>query len=105
VGRWRRHSRRGQAGGSGRPGGGYERAHFHIDAQDPVEAIKLRLEQRGADAKSLAGIIGSRTRVYEVLRGGRPLTLQMIRRLHQHLQIPAELLIRPTRVRTRKAAA
>jgi HTH-type transcriptional regulator/antitoxin HigA len=83
----------------------YERAHFHFDAPNPIEAIKFRLEQQGEDAKSLVGIIGSRTRVYEVLRGDRPLTLQMIRRLHEHLQIPAELLIRPSRVRGRKAAA
>ncbi|MGA2169575.1 MAG: transcriptional regulator [Terracidiphilus sp.] len=83
----------------------WERTHFPIDAPDPLEAIKFRLEQQGADAKSLVGVIGSRTRVYEVLRGDRPLTLQMIRRLHEHLQIPAEVLIRPSRNRGRKAAA
>jgi HTH-type transcriptional regulator/antitoxin HigA len=84
---------------------GYERVHFPIDAPDALEAIKFRLEQQGADAKSLVGVIGSRTRVYEVLRGDRALTLQMIRRLHEHLQIPAEVLIRPVRGRGRKVAA
>jgi HTH-type transcriptional regulator/antitoxin HigA len=83
----------------------YERVHFPIDAPDPIEAIRFRLEQQGEDPKSLVGVIGSRTRVYEVLRGNRPLTLPMIRRLHQRLQIPAEVLIRAGRGKGRKAAA
>ena len=78
----------------------YEQAHFPIDAPDPIEAIKFRLEQQGADKKMLIGVIGNRTRVYEVLRRDRPLSLSMIRRLNQTLNIPAEVLIRP--VRTRK---
>lgn len=81
----------------------YERAHFPMDTPDPVEAIKFRLEQQGADKKSLIGVIGNRTRVYEVLRRDRPLSLHMIRRLSQTLNIPAEVLIRP--VRTRKHTA
>jgi HTH-type transcriptional regulator/antitoxin HigA len=83
----------------------YERAHFPIDAPDPLEAIRFRLEQQGEDPKSLVGVIGSRTRVYEVLRGDRPLTLPMIRRLHKRLQIPAEVLIRAGRGKGRRAAA
>src|ERR1700677_1522226 len=83
----------------------YERAHFPIDAPNPLKPIKFGLEKQGADAKSLVGVIGSRARVYEVLRGDRPLTLPMIRRLHEHLQIPAEVLIRPSRNRARKVAA
>ncbi len=82
----------------------YERVHFPIDAPDPIAAIKFRLEQRGEDAKSLIGIIGSRTRVYEVLRGDRPLSLKMIRELHKHLEIPAEILIGQQRRSRRKAA-
>ena len=46
----------------------YEQAHFPMDAPDPIEAIKFRLEQQGADQKALIGVIGNRTRVYEVLR-------------------------------------
>ena len=46
----------------------YEQAHFPMDAPDPIEAIKFRLEQQGADKKALIGVIGNRTRVYEVLR-------------------------------------
>ena len=79
----------------------YEQAHFPIDAPDPIEAIKFRLEQQGADKKALIGLIGSRTRVHEVLRRDRTLSLAMIRRLHQTLNIPAEVLIRPVRRRKR----
>ena len=79
----------------------YEQAHFPIDAPDPIEAIEFRLEQQGADKKNLVGVIGNRTRVYEVLRRDRPLSLAMIRRLHKTLHIPAEVLIRPVRRRRR----
>lgn len=82
----------------------YERTHFPIDVPDPVEAIRFRLEQQGKDVKSLVGVIGSRTRVYEVLRGDRRLTLPMIRRLHKHLRIPAEVLIRTGSEKRGKAA-
>jgi len=81
----------------------YEQAHFPIDAPDPIEAIKFRLEQQGADKKTLIGVIGNRTRVYEVLRRDRALSLAMIRRLNRTLNIPAEVLIRPVRKRNRTA--
>ncbi len=81
----------------------YEEAQFPMDTPDPIEAIKFRLEQQGADKKSLVGVIGNRTRVYEVLRRDRPLSLAMIRRLNQKLNIPAEVLIRPVRKRKRTA--
>jgi HTH-type transcriptional regulator/antitoxin HigA len=83
----------------------YEEAHFPIDMPDPIEAIKFRLEQRGEDKKVLVGIIGNRTRVYEVLRRDRALSLAMIRRLNKQLRIPAEVLIRPVRIRRKKQAA
>jgi HTH-type transcriptional regulator/antitoxin HigA len=76
-----------------------------MDLPDPIEAIKFRLEQQGVDKKALIGIIGNRTRVYEVLRGDRALSLSMIRQLNERLKIPAEILIRPIRVRKRKQAA
>jgi len=82
----------------------YERTHFPIDVPDPLEAIRFRLEQQGKDVKSLVGVIGSRTRVYEVLRGDRSLTLPMIRRLHKHLRIPAEVLIRDRSEKQGRAA-
>ncbi len=77
----------------------YEQAHFPLNAPDPIEAIKFRLEQQGKDQKALIGVIGNRTRVYEVLRRDRALSLSMIRRLNQRLKIPAEVLIRPVRIR------
>lgn len=80
----------------------YERLHHRIDAPDPIDAIRFRLEQQGADYTSLVGIIGHRTRVYEVMRGDRPLSLEMIRRLNKRLQIPAEVLIKPSRRVRRK---
>jgi HTH-type transcriptional regulator/antitoxin HigA len=83
----------------------YEEAHFPMDMPDPLDAIKFRLEQQGEDQKSLIGIIGNRTRVYEVLRGDRALSLAMIRQLNEHLKIPAEVLIRPVRLRKKMQAA
>jgi HTH-type transcriptional regulator/antitoxin HigA len=75
----------------------YERQHYPVDLPDPVEAIKFRLEQEGKDYRALIGVIGQRTRVYEVMRRARPLSLNMIRKLHSRLEIPAEVLIQPAR--------
>jgi HTH-type transcriptional regulator/antitoxin HigA len=83
----------------------YEAAQFPMDTPDPIEAIKFRLEQQGVDKKALIGIIGNRTRVYEVLRRDRALSLSMIQKLNRQLNIPAEVLIRPIRVRKKKLAA
>jgi HTH-type transcriptional regulator/antitoxin HigA len=83
----------------------YEEAHFPMDLPDPIEAIKFRLEQQGADKKALIGIIGNRSRVHEVLRRDRPLSLAMIRQLNEKLGIPAEILIRPIQIRRTKLAA
>lgn len=71
----------------------YEDRQFPMDAPDPVEAIKFRMEQLGKAQSDLAPILGSRAKVSEVLSGKRELTLKMIRALHQHLDIPAEILI------------
>ncbi|MGH8337778.1 MAG: helix-turn-helix domain-containing protein, partial [Gammaproteobacteria bacterium] len=73
----------------------YEREHWPIDPPDPVEAIRFRLEQQGLDATALVGVIGTRSRVYEVMHGRRKLSLAMIRSLHERFGIPAEVLIRP----------
>src|SRR5690348_3175706 len=83
----------------------YEEAHFPIDFPDPVEAIKFRLEQQGEDKKALVGVIGNRTRVYEILRRDRPLSLAMIRRLNAKFHILAEILIRPVKIRKKRQAA
>ena len=82
----------------------YERAHYPMAPPDPIAAIRFRLEQAELGPSALIGVIGSRTRVYEVLRGDRPLTLPMIQRLHGRLGIPAQALIRPAAKKRRRAA-
>jgi HTH-type transcriptional regulator / antitoxin HigA len=82
----------------------YEREHYPVDPPDAVAAIRFRLEQQDLSPKALVGVIGSRTRVYEVLRGSRPLSLAMIRRLHARFGIPADVLIRPVTRRPKRAA-
>jgi HTH-type transcriptional regulator/antitoxin HigA len=77
----------------------YEQKHCPIDPPDPIEAIRVRLEQQGLDARAPIGVIGGRSRVYEVMERKRPLSLEMIRRLHQRFGIAAEALIRPSRLR------
>jgi HTH-type transcriptional regulator/antitoxin HigA len=71
----------------------YENKHFPIEAPDPIEAIKFRMEQSGLTVKDLEPLIGKSNRVYEILNRKRPLTLAMIRRLHHGLGIPADILI------------
>ena len=71
----------------------YEAKHFPIDAPDPIEAIRFRMEQGGLTVKDLVPSIGQPNRVYEVLNRKRWLTLEMIRNLHRNLGIPAESLI------------
>lgn len=61
---------------------------------DPIEAIRFRMDQMGLKAADLVDIIGSRSKVSEVLRRRRTLSLSMIRRLHARLGVPAEVLIR-----------
>jgi HTH-type transcriptional regulator / antitoxin HigA len=71
----------------------YEAKQFPIGTPDPIDAIKFRMEQQGLTRKDLEGIIGSRGRIAEVLSGKRELSLSMIRRLHEELDIPADVLI------------
>lgn len=78
----------------------YETRNFPIDLPDPVEAIKFRMEQAGLTPKDLVPAIGQLNRVYEVLSRKRPLTLNMIWRLHEKFGIPAESLIRPPKLTT-----
>ena len=72
----------------------YETRHFVMEFPDPVEAIKFSMEQKSLTPRDLEPMIGRLNRVYEILNGTRQLTLPMIRRLHQELGIPAEVLIR-----------
>ncbi len=74
----------------------YEAEHYPMDPPDAVEAIKFRMEQQGLTRKDLEPLIGTRTRVAEVLNRKRSLSIGMIRRLHARLGISAEVLIQPT---------
>ena len=71
----------------------YEENHYPIGFPDPLSAIRFRMEQANLNSRDLTPYIGSRSKVSEVLAGKRPLTLQMIRGLHKHLGIPAEVLL------------
>ena len=75
----------------------YEAKHFPMDPPDPIEAIKFRMEQQGLTRKDLEPLIGTRTRIAEVLNRRRGLSIEMIRRLHDTLGIPADVLIRRSR--------
>ncbi len=72
----------------------YEAKHYPIPACDPIEAIKFRMEQMGLEAKDLTPIIGSRSKVSEVLNRKRQLSIAMIRNLNAQLHLPFESLIR-----------
>ena len=73
----------------------YEAQHYDIPTPDPIEALLYYLESRDLTRRDLEPFIGSRARVSEVLNRRRPLTLEMIRKLHLGLHIPADVLIQP----------
>ena len=72
----------------------YEKERFKFRKPDPVEAIVFRMEEQGLRQKDIADLVGGKNRASEVLSRKRPLTLAMIRALHERLGIPSELLIR-----------
>lgn len=72
----------------------YERSRFSFNPPDAIEAILFRMEEKGLKQKDIAHLLGGKNRASEVLSRKRPLTLQMIRSLHEHLDIPLQLLIR-----------
>jgi HTH-type transcriptional regulator/antitoxin HigA len=71
----------------------YESIHYKIDIPDPIEAIKFRMEQEGLIQNDLVEIFGNKSRVSEVLNKKRKLTINMIRNLNKHLNIPFENLL------------
>jgi HTH-type transcriptional regulator/antitoxin HigA len=71
----------------------YEDEHFPIGFPDPVEAIKFRMEQLGYNQSDLAKVVGLKSRASEILNKKRKLSLEMIRQLHDKLNIPTEVLI------------
>ena len=75
----------------------YEAKNYPMDPPDPIEAIRFRMKQQGLTRKDLEPMIGPRNRVADVLNRKRGLSIEMIRQLHDHLGISAEVLIRPSR--------
>lgn len=71
----------------------YENKYYPIEAPDPIEAIKIRMEEMNLKQKDLIGIIGGKSRVSEVLNKKKKLTVEMIRELEQILNIPASVLV------------
>ncbi len=71
----------------------YEKKHHSIEAPDPIDAIKFRMDQMGLKDADLVAFLGQRSRVSEILKKKRPLNLRMIRNLHKGLHIPLASLI------------
>ena len=72
----------------------YEEEHYPIDAPDPIEAIKFRMEQLNLKPKDLEPMIGNKSMVSRILNRKRQLTLDMIRRLQDQLNIRGEILLK-----------
>lgn len=72
----------------------YEKTLYPIDLPDPIEAIKFRMEQMGYKQSDLAKVVGLKSRVSEILNRKRKLSLDMIRKLHESLGIPTEVLVK-----------
>ena len=73
----------------------YEQKHFPIEVPDAISAIQYYLEARGLSARDLVTSVGSIEQVNAILNRQQPLSLDIIRRLHKNLEIPAEVLIEP----------
>ncbi len=71
----------------------FENEHYPIEAPDPIEAIKIRMEEMNLKQKDLVGIIGGKSRVSEILNKKKRLTVEMIRELERILDISASVLV------------
>ena len=71
----------------------FENEHYPIEAPDPIEAIKIRMEEMNIKQKDLVGIIGGKSRVSEILNRKKRLTVEMIRELEKKLHISASVLV------------
>ena len=72
----------------------YENQYYPIDAPDPIEAIKIRMEEMDLKQRDLIGVIGGKSRVSEILNRKRKLTVEMIRNLTEKLNLSASLLVK-----------
>lgn len=80
----------------------YESRHIPMAYPNPIAAIEFRMEQAGLSARDLVPFMGTRSKVSEVLSGKRPITMAMARALHEHLGIPAEVLLQESGAAARK---
>lgn len=71
----------------------FENERYPIEAPDPIEAIKIRMEEMNLKQKDLVGIVGGKSRVSEILNRKKKLTVDMIRELEKMLHIPASVLV------------
>ena len=78
----------------------YEAKHFTISEPDPIAAIQHRMEALAMDRKDLEPLLGSRSRVSEILNRKRKLTMDMVRNLHTSMSLPAETLIQDYKINT-----
>ena len=81
----------------------YEQSHFPIATPDPIEAIRFRLEQAGLHTADLLPYLQSKSKISEVMNRKRPLSLTMIRALHDGLKIPAAILVQESAAPTTRA--
>ena len=72
----------------------YENQNYPIEAPDPIEAIKIRMEEMNLKQKDLVGVIGGKSRVSEILNKKKRLTVDMIRELERILNISASVLVK-----------
>ena len=78
----------------------YEKAHHALGPADPIEAIKLRMEQGDIAPTDLADVFGTRGRASEILQKRRRMSLDMIRALHKRLDIPLDVLAREYKLKS-----
>ena len=71
----------------------YENQYYPIETPDPIEAIKIRMEEMNIKQKDLVGVFGSKSRVSEVLNRKKKLTIEMIRKLEEMLHLSASILV------------
>lgn len=71
----------------------YENEYYPIEAPDPIEAIKIRMEEMDYKQKDLVGVIGGKSRVSEILSKKKRLTVEMIRKLEEMLHLSASILV------------
>lgn len=83
----------------------YEAEHYPIPAPDPIDMIEFVMDQRGLSKADLIPYLGSRAKVSDILNRRRPLSLEMIRKLHSGLGLPADILVQPYELNPYESAA